>query len=435
MSTDRISPMTRVPVPFRLAVVLTMGMLIGLGLSLGRPVKAERKIDAPAAPLSAHQGGKTSDAAVIPWREARLLAEVLERVRRDYVDEVSDEELMEAAIRGIVADLDAHSAFLGPQQFNDIRISTSGEYSGVGIQISLEDGAVKVIAPIEGTPAERAGVQAGDTIVAVDDVKVDAADLDDTIDRMRGEPGSEVRITIVRTDVPDPIEFKLARASVHVNSVKKELLEAGYGYVRIASFSETTGADLLTAVTALTEQQGGTLAGLVLDLRNNPGGLLDAAIEVSDAFLEQGLIVSAVGRAPDAEFSMDAKPGDLLNGAPIAVLVNGNSASASEIVAGALQDHRRAVLVGEQTYGKGSVQTVMPLSDGNAIKLTTSRYFTPSGASIHERGITPDVVIESDEKSAKEVPQRADDLRNDRELRVALDVLKKSGWIRQSRAE
>lgn len=431
--------MTRMPAHLRLVLVLAMGVLIGFGLSVGRPVKAERKIEPPAEPAP-ESSAKTTDQAVIPWKQARLLAEVLERVRRDYVDDVSDEKLMESAIRGIVADLDPHSAFLGPQQFNDIRISTSGEYSGVGIQVMIQDGFVKVVAPIEGTPAARAGVQSGDTIVAVDDVKVDTKDLDDTIDRMRGKPGSEVKITIARQDVAEPIELRLARASVHVNSVKKEMLDDGYGYVRIASFSETTGHDLNTAVEALKAQHGRALTGLVLDLRNNPGGLLEAAAEVSDAFLEDGLIVNAEGRADDAKFAMNARPGDILDGAPIVVLVNGNSASASEIVAGALQDHHRARLVGSQTYGKGSVQTVMPLSDGNAIKLTTSRYFTPSGTSIHERGITPDVIVTPEEKVAKEPAAKESGVlpsnpADDREVKAALDVLRKSGEIRQSRAE
>jgi carboxyl-terminal processing protease len=422
------------PAHLRLILVLAMGVLIGFGLSVGRPVKAERKIDPPAV-AAPELSAKASDEATIPWRQTRLLAEVLERVRRDYVDDVSDEKLIEAAIRGIVADLDPHSAFLGPQQFNDIRISTSGEYSGVGIQVTLEDGAVKVVAPIEGTPAERAGVRSGDTIVAVDDVKVDAKDLDDTIERMRGKPGSEVKITIARQEVADPIEFRLARAAVHVNSVKKEMLGEGYGYVRIASFSESTGHDLTVAVNALKREHGGALSGLVLDLRNNPGGLLDAAAEVSDAFLTEGMIVSAVCRAADARFAMNARPGDVLDGAPMVVLVNGTSASAAEIVAGALQDHRRARLVGSQTYGKGSVQTVIPLSDGNAIKLTTSRYFTPSGASIHERGITPDVIVATDSKAAREPAALPDDPAEDRDVSAALDVLRKSGEIRQSRAE
>jgi carboxyl-terminal processing protease len=424
--------MSRMSAHFRVIFILAMGVLIGFGLSVGRPVQAERKVaPRPAPTLSSKPADEES---VIPWRQTRLLAEVLERVRRDYVDDVSDERLIEAAIRGIVADLDPHSAFLGPQQFNDIRISTSGEYSGVGIQISLESGVVKVVAPIEGTPAARAGVLPGDTILAVDDVQVDPENLDDTIERMRGKPGSEVKITIARENVEEPIEFRLARASVHVNSVKQELLEDGYGYVRIASFSEGTGEDLLSAIESLKARNGGTLSGLVLDLRNNPGGLLDAAVEVSDAFLTDGVIVTAVGRAADAKFAMHARPGDVLEGAPIAVLVNGRSASAAEIVAGALKDHRRASLVGSQTYGKGSVQTVMPLSDGNAIKLTTSRYFTPSGASIHERGITPDVVVTQDEevsRAATLLPTPAED----GEVRIALDVLRKSGVIRQSRAE
>jgi carboxyl-terminal processing protease len=424
--------MTRMSAHFRVIFILVMGVLIGFGLSVGRPVQAQRKIEPRPAPTLA---AKPAEEAVIPWRQTRLLAEVLERVRRDYVDDVSDERLIEAAIRGIVADLDPHSAFLGPQQFNDIRISTSGEYSGVGIQITLEDGIVKVVAPIEGTPAARAGVLPGDTILAVDDVAVEADNLDDTIERMRGKPGSEVKITIARENVEEPIEFRLARASVHVNSVKQEMLSDGFGYVRIASFSEGTGEDLINAVESLKARNGGKLAGLVLDLRNNPGGLLDAAVEVSDAFLADGVIVTAVGRAADAKFAMSARPGDVLDGAPMAVLVNGKSASAAEIVAGALQDHRRASLIGSQTYGKGSVQTVMPLSDGKAIKLTTSRYFTPSGASIHERGITPDVIVTQDVQAERASTALPGNPADDGEVRMALDVLRKSGEIRQSRAE
>src|SRR5690606_23212154 len=334
------------------------------GLSLGGQVSAERAAPQPQPPL--------------PWRDARLLAEVLERVRQEYVDDVSDQALIEAAIRGMVSDLDPHSAYLGPAEFDEIRISTSGEYSGVGIEVALENGAVKVIAPIEGSPAERAGVLPGDTIVAVDDVPVEGvADLDEVIDRMRGKPGTRVRIAIRRADEPEPRQFDLARANVHLQTVKQWLLEPGYGYLRISQFSDTTTADAQRAITRLKAQSGGRLRGLVLDLRNNPGGLLDAAIGVSDLFLDAGVIVTADGRAPGAKFRMEAQPGDLTDGADMVVLVNKGSASASEIVAGALQDHGRARLVGRQTYGKGSVQTVVPLSGGHAIKLTTSRYFTP----------------------------------------------------------
>jgi carboxyl-terminal processing protease len=420
--------MSRVPLPFRFVLVLLIGIVAGFGLSIGRPVQAQREVETPDTP---------PPAAVLPWQDARLLAEVLEHVRQDYVEDVSDQKLIEAAIRGMVADLDPHSAFLDPEEFDEIRISTTGEYSGVGIEVALENGAVKVVNPIENTPAQRAGVLAGDRILAVDDVPVDAENLNDTIDRMRGRVGTPVKITIARSTRPDPLHFTLSRAAVQVHSVSDNLLEPGYGYVKISHFSETTTADLERALATLKKRSGGALRGLVLDLRNNPGGVLEAAVGVSDVFLDAGVIVTANGRAPDAKFEMDARPGDDLNGAPLIVLVNGGSASASEIVAGALQDHHRAKLLGSQTYGKGSVQTVVPLSDGHAIKLTTSRYFTPSGASIHKRGITPDVVVDTkDLEGADGVDSAAanGDLKSDYELRLALGMLKDKGPIRQSRA-
>jgi carboxyl-terminal processing protease len=412
------SKLSRLAAPVRFALVLTLGLVAGFGLSVGRTVQAEREIEPDPTTKSVTQPA----AAPVPWRDARLLAEVLEHVRREYVENISDQELIEAAIRGLIADLDPHSAFLDAEQFDEIRISTTGEYSGVGIEVALENGVVKVITPIEDTPAFRAGVLAGDRILAVDDVPVDSENLNDTIDRMRGRVGTAVKITIARSADPKPMDFMLSRASVQVHSVSQQLLEPGLGYVKISHFSETTTSDLEAAIGKLKKANSGKLTGLVLDLRNNPGGVLEAAIGVSDVFLDSGLIVTANGRAPDARFSMNAKPGDDLDGAPIIVLVNAGSASASEIVAGALQDHHRARLVGSQTYGKGSVQTVMALSDGHAIKLTTSRYFTPSGASIHERGIKPDVAIE-DAKDG-----------NDRALHVALDLLRNPAAIRQSSA-
>lgn len=430
---QKISAMSRtlsgLGTPVRFAVILTIGIVAGFGLSVGRTVQAEREIE-PAKEAAAAS-------LPVPWQDARLLAEVLEHVRREYVERISDQELIEAAIRGMIADLDPHSAYLDPEQFDEIRISTTGEYSGVGIEVALENGVVKVVNPIEDTPAYRAGVLPGDRIVAVDDVPVDAEDLNDTIDRMRGRIGTAVKITVARSTDSRPMEFTLARASVQVHSVSHELLEPGLGYVKISHFSETTTPDLESAIAKLKKQSGGALRGLVLDLRNNPGGVLEAAVGVSDVFLDGGVIVTASGRAADAEFSMDARPGDELNGAPLIVLVNGGSASASEIVAGALQDHHRAKLLGSQTYGKGSVQTVMPLSDGHAIKLTTSRYFTPSGASIHQRGIKPDVIVEDKEIAAKgkvDSPAVHGDATDDYELRLALSMLKDPSPIRQSSA-
>lgn len=426
--------MSRLSQPFRAFALVAAGVVFGMGLSVGRSVKAERELPPEPVPVAAAN-------QKVPWKDARLLAEVLELVRNDYVDDVSDQTLIEAAIRGLVSDLDPHSTFLSAEELDEIRISTAGEYSGVGIEVALENGAVSVVTPIEGGPAALAGVLAGDRIVAVDEVPVSVDNLDDTIDRMRGKPGSTVKITIARAEMPDPLQFTLARANVQVHSVRQALLEPGYGYVRISHFSESTTPDLQKALAQLKQQSGSDLRGLVLDLRDNPGGLLEAAIGVSDVFLEEGVIVTANGRAADARFEMDAHPGDDLNGAPVIVLVNSGSASASEIVAGALKDHRRATIVGQQTYGKGSVQTVMPLSDGHAIKLTTSRYYTPSGISIHKVGITPDVVIEAKQpKNARRSDPVAADVAADSELQLALGMLKdgtklvsgSTGPIRQS---
>lgn len=442
------------------SVLLLVAALAALCLPLGHPVQAEREVQ--LAPPSMPSSGR-ADGQNIPWRDARVFAEVLEHVRREYVEARSDQELMEAAIRGMIADLDPYSAYLDPGQFEEIRIGTSGEYSGVGIEVMLENNRVKVVAPIEDTPAARAGVQAGDTILAVDGIPVKTDDLNDTIDRMRGRIGTQVKIMVARQPLNEPLEFTLSRASVQVRSVSSELPEPDLGYVKISHFSETTTPDLEQVLSKLRKRNGRALHGLVLDLRDNPGGVLEAAVSVSDVFLEAGLIVSADGRTADARFEALAGPGDALEGAPVVVLVNGGSASASEIVAGALKDHGRARLVGSQTYGKGSVQTIMPLSEGRAIKLTTSRYYTPSGASIHERGITPDVVVGPDEvsrsiegaestgstggaKGADSATASADEStirsaagqtlldQGDRELQVALSMLRESRTIRQSRA-
>ena len=362
---------------FRGLLAVSIGLVLGLTLSLGSVVLAERDIRSTSS---------------LPWDEARLLAEVLERVKRDYVDDVDDARLIEAAIRGMVADLDPHSAYLDPDEYEEIRVSTTGNYSGVGLEVSVEEDRVVVVTPIEGSPADQAGILQGDVVISVDGMPVDARDLNDTVARLRGVPGSSVQLGVLRAPDEAPLSYELVRARVQVSSVRHELLEGRIGYVRISHFSETTAPDLREAVGALRRAAGGELSGLVVDLRNNPGGVLEAAGEVADAFLDGGVIVSADGRVSDARFRLEAQPGDVMDGAPVTLLVNGGSASASEIVAGALQDHGRARVVGEPTFGKGSVQTVMPLSRGRAIKLTTSRYYTPSGRSIHKRGITPDVV-------------------------------------------
>jgi carboxyl-terminal processing protease len=395
-------------------LAVSIGLILGLTLSLGSVVLAERD---PKSPSS------------LPWDEARLLAEVLERVKRDYVDDVDDTRLIEAAIRGMVADLDPHSAYLDPDEYEEIRVSTTGNYSGVGLEVSVEDERVVVVTPIEDSPADHAGIRSGDVVISVDGMPVDPANLNDTVNRLRGVPGTAVRLGVLRGTESAPLTYDLVRARVQVSSVRHELLEGGVGYVRISHFSETTGPDLQEAVGEMMRASGGELEGLVLDLRNNPGGVLEAAGEVADAFLDAGVIVSADGRISDARFRLEAQPGDLVDGAPITLLVNGGSASASEIVAGALQDHGRARVVGEPTFGKGSVQTVMPLSQGRAIKLTTSRYYTPSGRSIHQRGITPDVVATLPEGAgAGGVPV------SDTQLDTAVRMLKDER-IRHSRAD
>ncbi|MGH8495515.1 MAG: S41 family peptidase [Gammaproteobacteria bacterium] len=404
----------------RSVLVLIIGTVLGLSLSFGGGVLAER-------------GGAESDES-LPWEEARLLAEVLQRVKADYVEPVDDHELIEAAIRGMVADLDPHSAFLDSEEYQEIRISTTGNYTGVGLEVSLEEDVdgqekhVRVIAPIDDTPAARAGIRSGDTIISIDGMPVDPENLNDTVHRMRGAAGTQVRIAIVREGASDPLSFTLTRDHVLVKSVRHEMLEPGYGYVRISHFSETTDRDLDEALADLQRRSDGELRGLILDLRNNPGGVLDSAVDVSDTFLERGNIVTADGRADEAQFRMDAKPGDALEGQELVVLVNGGSASASEIVAGALQDNHRALLVGSATYGKGSVQTVMPLSQGRAIKLTTSKYYTPAGTSIHERGISPDIHVENSHIDPAQIAQLPEldgheALAEDYELRAALQAL------------
>jgi carboxyl-terminal processing protease len=392
----------------RIWVALAAGFSVGLGISVGGVVLADR----------------TQSVDTLPWEDARLFAEVLERVKTDYVDEVDEHKLLEGAVRGMIAELDPHSAFLDSDEYREIRISTTGNYSGVGLEVNLVDGLVRVVSPIDDTPAARAGIKPGDVIMAVDGEPVGER-LDETVTKLRGDAGTKVKLDVRRDGVDDMLAFELERTTIHVDSVKSDLLEPDIGYLRITQFSETTGRDLVRAYEGLESRNGAELKALILDLRNNPGGVLDAAVEVSDAFLDDGVIVSADGRIDEARFSMSAHPGDLLRGAPLGVLVNGGSASASEIVAGALKDHHRALLMGTHTYGKGSVQTVMPLSNGVAIKLTTSRYFTPSGEPIHEGGILPDVPLDAD---ADEAPLAAGGtvLERDTVLRQALAELKQS---------
>jgi carboxyl-terminal processing protease len=341
------------------ALLLAAGIAIGLSLGLAHGVLAEK----PAA--------LGTD---LPWQDARMLATVLERVKHDYVNPVDDHQLLQAAIRGMVASLDPYSAYLDGDEYDEVKISSSGRYSGVGIELSIEDEQVVVIAPFEGSPAALAGIRSGDIIVTIDGIPVNTSTLADTIGRMRGAEGTSVKMGIMREGNPEPMLFTLKRSRVELHSVRAEMLESGYGYVRISQFSETTGDDLNAALKNLRKHNGAPLKGLVLDMRDNPGGVLEAAVSVADTFLDSGVIVTAKGRTPDSKFEMSATPGDALNGAPIVVLVNGGSASAAEIVAGALKDQHRAKLMGRTTFGKGSVQTIIPLSDDRAVKLTTSLY-------------------------------------------------------------
>ena len=366
----------------RSILVLLIGAVLGFTVSLRSTVLAEREAERVAV----------AEAGLSP-QYIELLTRVVERVRQEYVDPIEEQRIVENAIRGILADLDPHSKYLPPDDYEEVRISTTGNYSGIGLDVRIDEGKVVVVDPIEGAPAARAGILPGDVLLAVDGVPVDNEHLEKTVSRMRGRPGTVVHLTVQRDGVAEPLEFALTRADIHVQTVRSELVDGRIGYIRITSFSNTTDEDLEAAALALERQAANGLEGLVLDLRNNPGGVLEAAVDVADLFLAEGLIVRGTGRARQARFERYAGKGDLLEEIPLVLLVNGGSASASEIVAGALKDHGRALLVGTKTYGKGSVQTVMPIGEGRAIKLTTSLYITPSGAQINGVGIEPDVVV------------------------------------------
>ncbi len=369
----------RMSLKIRGILVILVGSVLGLTASLGAHLLHDRQ-----ARGELERNARQTE-------QVRVIAEVLERIREEYVDPLDDETLVENAIKGMLEDLDDYSRFLGEDDYEDIRISTTGQYTGVGLDISLEEGKVTVVAPLDDTPAQRAGILPGDVVVSVDDVPVDRQDTEATVNRMRGRPGTLVTLDVMREGEQAPLRFALTRSEIHVRTVRSAYLGEGFGYIRLTGFADSTGDELAEVARGFRSEHD--LRGVVLDLRNNPGGVLDAAVDVADAFLERGLIVRGSGRVRDARFEEYANPGDILDGVELAVLVNGGSASASEIVAGALQDNHRAHLVGEQTYGKGSVQTVMPLSDGRALKLTTSHYFTPSGRSINGTGIEPDFLV------------------------------------------
>ena len=344
-------------------------------------------------------------ADALPLDDLRTFAEVYERIKDDYVEGVKDKTLLESAIRGMLSGLDPHSSYLDKDEYREIQVGTTGEFGGLGIEVGIDDGFVKIISPIDDTPAQRAGLQAGDLITRIDDKPVKGLALNEAVNLMRGKPGTEIRLTIMRGTEGRPLEVKVQRDIIHVASVKSRTLEPGFGYLRLSQFQARTTEDMRTAIEALKKENKGEIKGLILDLRNNPGGVLNAAVGVSDAFITDGLIVYTQGRLPDSKLQFKAGPDDVLDGAPLVVLVNGGSASASEIVAGALQDHKRALIMGTQTFGKGSVQTIVPIDETTALKLTTARYYTPSGRSIQAQGIAPDVVLERGEFKPREEPE------------------------------
>lgn len=375
--------------------------LIGLGLVAGVSVSLH----------FAAVADKETLPTPLPIEELRAFTEVFGRIKSDYVEPVTDKKLITDAIAGMLNGLDPHSAYLDADAFKELQVGTHGEFGGLGIEVGMEDGVVKVISPIEDTPAFQAGIKSGDFIIKLDDTLVKGLSLNDAVKRMRGKPGSKIVLTIIRKDEPKPLVITVVRAVIKVQSVKSKLLESGYGFVRITQFQEMTGQNLATALENLVKQNQGPLKGLVLDLRNDPGGLLTGAVAVSSAFLaKDALVVYTEGRTEEAKMRLTANPEnylrstgdndylkavpDSIKSVPLIVLVNAGSASASEIVAGALQDHKRGVIMGVQTFGKGSVQTVLPLGNNTGIKLTTARYYTPGGRSIQAKGIVPDILVE-----------------------------------------
>ncbi|QEY65389.1 S41 family peptidase [Metapseudomonas lalkuanensis] len=361
-------------------------LAMALALLSGAPqlLAAEEPATLPATAVS----GK----APLPLDELRTFAEVLDRIKSAYVEPVDDKTLLENAIKGMLSNLDPHSAYLEPEDFQELQESTSGEFGGLGIEVGAEDGFIKVVSPIDDTPASKAGIQPGDLIVKIDGQPTKGISLMDAVDKMRGKAGSKITLTLVR-DGGRPFDVELVRAAIKVKSVKSQLLEKGYGYVRITQFQVNTGEEVGKALAKLRKDNNGRLSGLVLDLRNNPGGVLQSAVEVSDHFLKKGLIVYTKGRIANSELRFSADPADASEGVPLVVLINGGSASAAEIVAGALQDHKRGVLMGTDSFGKGSVQTVLPLNNDRALKLTTALYYTPNGRSIQAQGIVPDIEV------------------------------------------
>ena len=370
------------PTNIRKSTYFLVGIVLGLSLAIGHSVYALK------------------DKQDIPFEELQAFTEVFSRIKSDYVESVDDKQLIEDAIKGMLNGLDPHSSYLNTSEFSELKIGTTGQFGGLGIEVGMENGFVKVISPIDDTPAARAGIQASDLIVKLDDKPVKGMTLNEAVKLMRGKPNTDIVLTIIRDGELKPLIITITREIIRVKSVKNRMLEPGYGYVRITNFQSRTTTDLLKAISDLQKQN--KLEGLILDLRNNPGGVLNGAVGVSDAFINDGLIVYTEGRIDDSSHRYHATPGDSLNGAPLVILINGGSASASEIVAGAMQDHNRAIIMGTKSFGKGSVQTIQELRNGSAVKLTTARYFTPDGRSIQAKGIVPDIELNTLSVAAKD---------------------------------
>lgn len=382
--------------------VLVLALLFG---GVGA-VQAQSPQSTPAAvtPVAPGAAPAASASAPLPLDELRTFAEVFDRIKAAYVEPVSDKVLLENAIKGMLSNLDPHSAYLEPKDFAELQETTSGEFGGLGLEVGQENGFIKVVSPIDDTPAAKARLQPGDLIVKIDGQPTKGQAINEAVDKMRGKPGSPIVLTIVRGG-GQPFDVKLARAVIKVNSVKSQLLESGYGLLRISQFQVNTGEETVKALAKLRQENKGKLKGLILDLRNNPGGVLQSAVEVADAFMTHGLIVYTKGRLPNSELRFSADAADPSEKVPLVVLINGGSASAAEIVAGALQDSKRGILMGTDSFGKGSVQTVLPLNNDRALKLTTALYYTPSGRSIQAQGITPDIAV----APAKVTPQSGGD--------------------------
>ncbi len=397
---------------FRTTLLLGSAFVAGV-LSVSALPPLERKLGFNVLPPALAKGIAGTPNTAETYKMLSLFGDVFERVRADYVDPVSDTKLIEDALNGMLTGLDPHSMYMTPKQFHDMNVQTRGEFGGLGIEVTSDHGLVKVVAPIDGTPAARAGIKSGDFIVGVNGKSVEGDALNQIVHMIQGKPGTKISVTVKRPNVPKLITFPMTREVIKIQVVRSHLEPGNIGYIRISQFTEQTDSGLRKAYAALAKRAGGHLKGLVLDLRDNPGGLLDQAIAVSDDFIRSGEIVSTRGRHPQDDQRWNARGTDMTHGLPIIVLTNAGTASAAEIVSGALQDHRRAVILGVRTFGKGSVQTVMPLPDGGGMRLTTARYYTPSGRSIQGLGITPDVLVHEDRTRPVLKPQREADLPGD----------------------